>query len=82
MHHAAAVGNGGAASGWLAPRDAAASGTRAEDVQRVLDSVDRSIRNFAILMLIARPGLRPIEVARLELRDVDWRGTRSRIGLD
>lgn len=72
--------------GWrlatLPPRDAAASGTRAEDVQRVLDSVDRSIRNFAILMLIARPGLRPIEVARLELRDVDWRGTRSRIGLD
>jgi site-specific recombinase XerD len=47
------------------------------DVQRLLDSCDRSsavgIRNFAIMMLVARLGLRSIEVARLELRDVDWR---------
>ncbi len=49
----------------------------AADVQRLLDSVDRSTdtgaRNFAIIMMIARLGLRSIEVARLELRDVDWR---------
>lgn len=49
----------------------------AADVQGLLDSVDRSsdvgIRDFAIMMLIARVGLRSIEVARLELRDVDWR---------
>jgi site-specific recombinase XerD len=49
----------------------------AVDVQRVLDGVDRSsdvgVRNYAIIMLIARLGLRSIEIARLELRDVDWR---------
>jgi len=47
------------------------------DVQVLLDSCDRStsvgVRNFAILTLVARLGLRSIEVARLELRDVDWR---------
>lgn len=49
----------------------------AADVQRILDSVDRStetgVRDFAIIMLVARLGLRSIEVARLELHDVDWR---------
>lgn len=49
----------------------------AADVQSLLDSCDRSIdvgvRDFAIIMLVARLGLRSIEVARLELRDVDWR---------
>jgi len=49
----------------------------AAEVQRLLDSVDRSsdvgIRDFAIMMLVARLGLRSIEIARLELRDVDWR---------
>ena len=46
-------------------------------VQCLLDGCDRSspvgIRNFAIMTLVARLGLRSIEVARLELRDVDWR---------
>ena len=49
----------------------------AADVQRLLDSCDRSsdvgVRDFAIMTLVARLGLRSIEVARLELRDVDWR---------
>ena len=49
----------------------------AADVQLLLDSCDRStslgIRDFAIMMLVARLGLRSIEVARLELGDVDWR---------
>jgi integrase len=49
----------------------------AADVQALLDSCDRStpvgVRNFAIMTLVARLGLRSIEVARLELRDVDWR---------
>jgi site-specific recombinase XerD len=47
------------------------------DVQLLLDSCDRStrvgVRNFAIMTLVARLGLRSIEVARLQLRDVDWR---------
>ena len=34
-------------------------------------------RDYAILMmLVARLGLRSIEVARLELGDIDWRGGR------
>jgi site-specific recombinase XerD len=49
----------------------------AADVERLLDCCDRSsalgIRNFAIMTLIARLGLRSIEVARLQLDDVDWR---------
>jgi site-specific recombinase XerD len=49
----------------------------AADVQRLLDCCERSsalgIRNFAIMTLIARLGLRSIEVARLQLQDVDWR---------
>ena len=49
----------------------------AADVQLLLDSCYRStslgMRDFAIMMLVARLGLRSIEVARLELRDVDWR---------
>lgn len=47
------------------------------DVQTLLDSCDRATevgaRNFAIMTLVARLGLRSIEVARLELQDVDWR---------
>jgi len=49
----------------------------AVDVQLLLDSCNREtdvgVRDFAIMMLVARLGLRSIEVARLELRDVDWR---------
>lgn len=52
-------------------------GLSAADVQRLLDGCDRAdatgIRNFAILMLVARLGLRSAEVARLELGDIDWR---------
>jgi site-specific recombinase XerD len=47
------------------------------DVQRLLDHTPRQdpvgIRDYAILLLVARLGLRSIEVARLLLDDVDWR---------
>jgi site-specific recombinase XerD len=47
------------------------------DVERVIASCDASTlagaRNRAIMLLVARLGLRSIEVARLELDDVDWR---------
>lgn len=47
------------------------------DVERVIASCDTSTlegtRNRAIMLLVARLGLRSIEVARLELDDVDWR---------
>jgi len=49
----------------------------AAEVQRLLDSVERGsdvgVRDFAIMLLVARLGLRSIEVARMELCDVDWR---------
>lgn len=49
----------------------------AADIQRLLDTCDRStgigLRDFAMITLVARLGLRSIEVARLELADVDWR---------
>jgi site-specific recombinase XerD len=49
----------------------------AGDVQRLLDSCDHGdpvgMRDHAILMLVARLGLRSAEVARLELGDIDWR---------
>lgn len=47
------------------------------EVDRLVESCDREsrdgIRDYAILMLVARLGLRSIEVARLELGDIDWR---------
>jgi site-specific recombinase XerD len=53
------------------------AGISAENVQRLLDGCDRNtpsgIRDFAILTLVARLGLRSAEVARLELGDIDWR---------
>jgi site-specific recombinase XerD len=46
-------------------------------VDALLGSCDRSTvvgaRDYAVLMLLARLGLRAIEVSRLELSDVDWR---------
>jgi site-specific recombinase XerD len=48
----------------------------ADDVQRLLECCPRrgevGIRDYAIVLLVARLGLRSIEVARLELGDVDW----------
>lgn len=46
-------------------------------IERLLASCDRSrrvgVRDFAILTLLARLGLRSVEVARLELDDLLWR---------
>lgn len=47
------------------------------DVERLIASIDRSTldgtRDAAIVLLLARLGLRSIEVARLELADLNWR---------
>jgi site-specific recombinase XerD len=49
----------------------------AEHVARLLASCDRSTpvgrRDFAILAMLSRLGLRACEVARLQLADIDWR---------
>ena len=48
------------------------------DIERLLACCDRSTldgaRDFAIVMLLARLGLRCVEISRLELEDIDWRG--------
>lgn len=48
-----------------------------DEVKRVLDGCDRStatgLRDYAIMMLLARLGLRASEVATLGLEDFDWR---------
>ena len=48
-----------------------------EQVQALIDSCDLAdgtqLRDRAILLLLARLGLRSIEIARLELNDIDWR---------
>lgn len=50
----------------------------ADQVQRVLESVDRTtkpgIRDYAILVLLVAYGMRAAEVARLTLDDLDWVG--------
>ena len=49
----------------------------ADDVHRLLTSIDRTTamgrRDYAILLVLARLGLRLSEVAFLELDDIDWR---------
>ena len=49
-----------------------------EEVQRVLKACDRRTtigrRDYAILLLLARLGLRAGEVVALQLDDIDWRG--------
>jgi integrase/recombinase XerD len=49
----------------------------AEQAARIVASCDRSSaagrRDFAILMLLSRMGLRGCEIARLRLEDLDWR---------
>ena len=48
-----------------------------EDVERVIDSCNQDLpigrRDRALLLLIARLGLRASEVIALELEDIDWR---------
>jgi site-specific recombinase XerD len=49
----------------------------AEQVQKILDGFDRTSaigrRDYAILMMLAKLGLRANEVASLALDDIDWR---------
>jgi site-specific recombinase XerD len=55
----------------------------AEQVQKVLDSCDRATaigrRDYAILMMLAKLGLRANEVATLTLDDIDWRSGEMRV---
>ncbi|MDQ6616231.1 MAG: integrase [Actinomycetota bacterium] len=50
------------------------------DVAKVLEAVDRANpcgkRDYAIILLVTRLGLRSIDVKRLELSDFDWPGNR------
>ena len=48
-----------------------------DDVKRLLDSCDRDRdggrRDYAVLLMLVRLGLRAGEVARMRLEDIDWR---------
>lgn len=48
-----------------------------EDIQRLLDACDRSMstgrRDYAVLLLLARLGLRAGEIVALEIGDINWR---------
>jgi integrase len=48
------------------------------EIDRLLASCDRDnatgARDYAVLLLLARLGLRAVEVSRLALDDLDWRG--------
>jgi integrase len=50
------------------------------DVARILDAVDRGNpcgkRDYAIILLVTRLGLRGVDVKRLEFADFDWPGNR------
>jgi len=55
----------------------------ASDVERVIRSCDRThpegIRDAAVVLLLARLGLRAGDVAALHLDEIDWRGGRIRV---
>jgi site-specific recombinase XerD len=55
----------------------------AEQVQNVLDGCDQASapgrRDYAVLMMLAKLGLRASEVATLTLDDIDWRSGEMRI---
>jgi site-specific recombinase XerD len=55
----------------------------AEQVQKVLNSCDRATaigrRNYAILMMLAKLGLRADEIVTLTLDDIDWRSGEMRL---
>lgn len=48
-----------------------------EEEQRLLDSIDRTTplgkRNYAMLLLALRTGLRSMNITNLKLNDIDWR---------
>jgi site-specific recombinase XerD len=58
-------------------RSSLAKSVAPSDVRRLLESCDRTTaagsRNFAILSVLSRLGLRAREVAAMELSDIDWR---------
>jgi integrase/recombinase XerD len=54
------------------------SALRSQDVKKILDAAQRDgtvqgIRDYAILMLLSKYGMRAGEVAALRLDDIDWR---------
>jgi site-specific recombinase XerD len=56
---------------------------KSEEVESLLDSCDRTTsvgrRNYSILLLIARLGLRAGEIVALELGDINWRASELTI---
>jgi integrase len=76
------VAGGGGAEGRLPQRGVAA--WRPGQVEAMLGSCDRrrpaGLRDYAMLTLLARVGLRRSEVAGLRLDDIDWRSGELAVG--
>jgi len=53
---------------------------KSHEIERLLNAIDTSTvvgkRDFAIIMLMARLGLRPCEPVRMKLSDLDWKNSR------
>jgi len=53
---------------------------KSSEIERLLDAIDTATivgkRDFAIIMLMARLGLRPCEPVRMQLGDLDWENSR------
>src|SRR6266513_1261262 len=58
------------------PRGAAPRGSPVDTVRQLLASINRRTavgrRNYALVLVLARLGLRASEVVHLELDDIDW----------
>jgi len=63
--------------GSVSPKRAVYSGFTAEEIDKLLAAVDRGTtqgkRDYAMLLIGVRTGLRAVDVAKLKRRDIDWR---------
>lgn len=58
-------------------------GFTSEEIPAILDNVNRSTRigkrDYVIMLIAARTGLRACDIAALKLKDIDWHGKEIRI---
>jgi len=66
-----------AVPGSVSPKRAVYSGFTTEEIDKLLAAVDRTTaqgkRDYAMLLIGIRTGLRAVDVAKLKRRDIDWR---------
>jgi len=66
-----------AVPGSVSPKRAVYSGFTTEEIEKLLAAVDRTTphgkRDYAMLLIGIKTGLRAVDVAKLKRRDIDWR---------